>query len=248
MKKKKRKHSHNSQQRTTSSFQPLTDSESSSSRENIRRDFGKSRVFGVKGPILLEIPGKEKMSEVLMNFARPYLDKYGTGTGASERIIALAVVAWNMAIIPQSEKRAMVEKVLRVFPASQRSTAESLLCLMEDRKRKHFNEIKRYIVNYKVKDSPDSINVFVASTPSPDQMAEIRKNSGKLVSTNPESIDVAKTEICIDGKHGDDGSSDHKMRNPQQQFPKMQRIVKARSMLSKILFYCLGRWKSKGQL
>jgi hypothetical protein len=244
MKKKKRKRSRNPQTRAAPSFQQPADARSSSLREDLRRDLRNSKLFGPKEPILLESPGKEKMSEVLMEFARPYLDKYGNDPAANKKIVALAVVAWNMAIIPLSEKPAMIEKLMRVFPASQRSTAGRLLRDMEDRKRKLFNGIKRYIVHYKVKESADSINIYVASTPTQDQMAEIRKNYGKPVTAASEFMDSALTGTGINGACSADAPSECKPGDPQRLVPKTQGFGAFRSMFSKMRTYCLGRWIS----
>lgn len=183
MKKKNRNRPHHSKGTPGSTYRPLTESESNSMQEDIKRDFRESKVFGQNDPILVNNL-EEKMSEVLIDFARPFLDKYGSEIGMIEKIISLSIVGWNLAIVPPSEKRVLIADALRTIPTSQRQTAEDVLKLMEERKRKYFNGINRYIVNYKFKECADSFNIVVASTPSKDQMVEIRKNSGKLTSVN----------------------------------------------------------------
>jgi hypothetical protein len=240
-KKKKRNRSHHSHSKPSSTYQPLTDSEAQVLREDIKSDFRKSKAFGNKEPLLVEVPGKEKMSEVLIDFARPFLDKYGKETGTSEKILAMAVVGWNIALVPARKKRALIAGVLSTLPASQRSTAEALLGMMEERKRSHFNEIKRYIVNYKVRDSVDSINVYVASTPSPDQMAEIRKNSDKLIPENSEAEKSGGTKAQGNDKPSVDSTAEHNNASPQENVPTMRRSGAFRLMLSKLLSYFVHR-------
>jgi len=186
---KKRKHHHHSGATRTSTFRPLQESEARSLRQEIVSDFQKSKVFGTAGPILLDSK-TEKMSEILIDFARPYLDKYSKEIGTSEKVLTLAVVGWNLALFPPHEKHSMVKSVLHKIPAEHREVVESVIWRMEERKRKYFNNIKRFIMNIKVSEDDDSLNVFVASTPTSEQMEELKKNN----KNQPESDGQDKTE------------------------------------------------------
>jgi hypothetical protein len=197
MKKKKRNRSNPSERTAGLSYRPLPESESISMQEEIKRDFREE--FGQNDPILLT-SCKEKMSEVLIEFASPFLEKYGSGIGMSKKIIALSIVGWNMAIVPPNEKRALIANVLRTLPASQRINAESLLRVMEERKKKYFMGINRYIIDFKFKETADSFNVFVVSTPTKEQMDEIRKNGEDLTSLNLEKKEYRGTNANVDNK------------------------------------------------
>jgi len=171
--KKKHKRRHRHAQGTAPSFQPLTGAEYTEMRESVINDFKKTRMFGRKEPLLVENRGGEKMSEVLVKFARPWLDEYGADDQDTRNIITLAVCGWNLALVPPGEQGAMVRKALRVFPASDRPIAEKLLAAMVERKQRHFKGIRRLIVNYKAEIIDEDISLFVASTPTAEQAAQI---------------------------------------------------------------------------
>ena len=104
------------------------------------------------------------MSEVLLDFAGPYLPDYGDAPEAYKGILSIAVLAWNMALINEEEKqekiRADTERLLSA------SGGEPLLGLIDEllaRKYRYFGDNTRYIVTYDVQPKRNQIAVNVAS-------------------------------------------------------------------------------------
>lgn len=123
---------------------------------------GKEFVDIVKNP-----KGHAKMSDVLERFVEPYEDDEMT-LNHRRNLLGLAVIAWNLALLPQSERKGMMKKLMREVlrgedPLLQRE-ARSIIEDMVARKDQLFADNQRYIVSYELQDLGTEFHLTVAST------------------------------------------------------------------------------------
>jgi hypothetical protein len=113
--------------------------------------------------LVLNPPGQEKMSDVLMEFIQPYED-YATNDEAFGKLIALAIVAWNAANLPPTERNEMIGKILTVALPEAKEDARAIIREMIKRKEKKFAENRRMILRYEVQLTPRGRHLSVVST------------------------------------------------------------------------------------
>lgn len=123
---------------------------------------GKNFVDIVKNP-----KGHVKMSDVLERFVEPYEDDEMT-LHHRRNLLGIAVIAWNLALLPQAERKGMMKKLMREVlrgddPLLQRE-ARSIVENMIARKEQLFADNQRYIVSYDLKDMGTEFHLTVAST------------------------------------------------------------------------------------
>jgi hemerythrin len=120
---------------------------------------GKQIVFKSNG---------EKMSEVLLEFIEPY-KKHATTPEAYRKLIALAVIAWDAALLEGSEKQNLItrstETILGTAGEEWRKDLQHILTMLIERKERHFADNKRYIIDYQVSETKDNYHLSVISTP-----------------------------------------------------------------------------------
>jgi preprotein translocase subunit YajC len=116
--------------------------------------------------IIIDPKGEVKMSEVLQAFIEPYVD---TARSREQRLklLMMAVVAWNLAIIPKAQKRRdmeeMIEQICKKDRQAQRDIRETLEELIE-RKQTFFADNYRYILDFELTESPNAFHLAVVSS------------------------------------------------------------------------------------
>jgi len=130
-----------------------------------------------KGPLSKHVEGvvqnpqgQVKMSEVLENFIEPYLEEID-GYVQKQKFIELAVVAWNLAILPEAARQAMREQFQSSLgrnglPEDQ-EFLDSLLDELMERKLQYFPNNRRLIMDFQFEDAGDQYHLSVASTQAP---------------------------------------------------------------------------------
>jgi hypothetical protein len=98
----------------------------------------------------IEPRGEVRMSEVLEAFVEPYLALADTDNG--QRVLfQIASLAWNAAILPADERRALLGRVAETglpgFEGEAREELQDLLANMIARKLALFDENKRFILS-----------------------------------------------------------------------------------------------------
>ncbi len=117
--------------------------------------------------------GMRKMSEVLHEFLAPYWD-IPEDEETMKKLIATAVTAWNLALLPESERPRHLVKLAKVLPRELREDFYAIIGELVERKEKYFARYDRVIVDYEVVERGDTWNFSVLSTlPSqkPDEEA-----------------------------------------------------------------------------
>ena len=111
--------------------------------------------------------GEEKISEVLMEFIEPYIKSLKTDE-EHKKLITLAIVAWNTALLPEEEQQEMVDEALsKAVPPDTRTPLKRIMNQLIERKKKYFSDNKRFILGYELSRSGESLSLSVASTLSP---------------------------------------------------------------------------------
>lgn len=108
-----------------------------------------------------------KMSEVLTEFIAPYRQEVDTEE-AYQRLLELAVMAWNAALLPELEQQRMINTMLTEgFPKVNKEIKQGVRDILEEliaRKKQYFSENKRLIIDFELKDTGKDYHLSVAST------------------------------------------------------------------------------------
>jgi|GEM_PF-687578 len=107
-----------------------------------------------------------KMSEVLERFVEPYREIAET-QDAYKRLLALALVAWNMTLIPKKERTAAMEESLFALPEEMRSDGRQLIRHLMVRKETSFSQYRRMILDFELVDTGSEWHLSVVSSLKP---------------------------------------------------------------------------------
>jgi len=116
--------------------------------------------------------GMVKMSDIIIQLIKPYNDLAQTYE-AQRKLITVALVAWNATLLPEDKAQAMIDKILGGIPISERENARDVIRQLMERKRKHFPEYKRYIMDYQLTEDDQEFHLSVASLASIDEMESL---------------------------------------------------------------------------
>jgi hypothetical protein len=123
---------------------------------------------------LIDSPtGTEKMSEVILEFAAPLIETLpddSSGDVGFENAVAIAIMIWNASLMPEQKRQKTIEEIMNALPHSDTeeiATVDKMIKMLLKRKKKHFAQNRRFIVDYEVSTSKNERNVFVVSTMDP---------------------------------------------------------------------------------
>ena len=111
-------------------------------KERVQRNDG---FRGAKGSLFIQDPkGVRKMSEIILEFARPILDE-ANSFDDHKKVILMAMLAWNIGLDDESEANAKLEKLCNDMARSMDDDLvvefrKRLVSLIQ-RKREHFSEV-----------------------------------------------------------------------------------------------------------
>ncbi len=101
--------------------------------------------------VVVNPEGAEKMSEVILDFAKPLWD-YCNDAASERKAILLAVIAWNASFLPEKERNNTLQRfLLDLSPPPSPDDLDaftSLMRMLVDRKDRLFSEVKRGIIDY----------------------------------------------------------------------------------------------------
>ena len=122
-----------------------------------------SEIGGFTGDLIRD-SSVEKMSEILLKYAEPFIEAIDTDKKPEyEKAIQISIMLWNFAVMqedPKSYKE--VKKMLK--PLMPDAESKSIVKHMLDRKRLMYPNNKRLIMNYEITETQDGFNLSVAST------------------------------------------------------------------------------------
>jgi hypothetical protein len=122
--------------------------------------------------VLHNLPQTAKMSEVLWEFLAPYTP-LAPDREAMEKLLALAIAAWNVALFPGGERAQRLRELSTTVPAAARADVLALIQEMVTRKERDFAQYTRYILNYELTERRASYHLNVLSTLPPPPQAEL---------------------------------------------------------------------------
>jgi hypothetical protein len=114
--------------------------------------------------VMVNPAGTEKMSEVILRFAEPFKDEYGM---VPKAMLEIAIILWNASFMPSDMQSKAVEDLVNVFPRDDSGARREMLRtahMLLERKKQHFSDNKRMIMDYHITESAHSIHVDVVST------------------------------------------------------------------------------------
>ena len=110
--------------------------------------------------------GEVKMSNVLKALVEPYRELADTEE-AYRKLLTLAVTAWNASLLPEEEQEGMVDRILGGgLPEDDEELKPGLkdiVNMLIERKRAHFSEYKRAIVDFELTDTGREHHLSVVS-------------------------------------------------------------------------------------
>jgi hypothetical protein len=145
-------------------------------RQRRRRKRRQKPLEGLKrkleqGPLqgqefVIEPSGEVKMSEVLTAFIEPYIESASTEE-AYRKLLMLAIVAWNAALLPEEDQQGIVDKAVEVMPAASwamRAYMRAIMSELIERKKTYFSEHTRMILDFELTEMGEDYHLSVAST------------------------------------------------------------------------------------
>ena len=109
-----------------------------------------------------------KVSEILMEFAQPWLDEARIDD-QRKAVIGMAVLAWNAALIPE------LERCKGEFGEKLGETGMAILNEMIVRKLALFPSETRPILDYQITGSQNNLSLQVISSLSPQEVADLER-------------------------------------------------------------------------
>ena len=109
----------------------------------------------------------DKMSEVLLEFADPALD-VSTGRHSWNSAITLAVLAWNVSLLPESKQQQVLETklgpLMALYRDSDQSTVRQIIEMLIQRRLREYPGTHGFIVGFELDESqdPPSLSVTIS--------------------------------------------------------------------------------------
>ena len=128
-------------------------------------DWLKGKIIDMSGGADLELvrdSSLEKISDRLLEYAKPFLDIVGPGNiQKCEKAIQISILFWNCAIF-QDDTKSRKEILEMLKPVMPDAESKSVANYMIDRKQQMYPDDKRIIVNYKLSETAGGYRLTVA--------------------------------------------------------------------------------------
>jgi len=113
------------------------------------------------------------MSAVILTLAVPLLKKYGTNFKRTESIIALAIAAWNKAMVPAKAQEDFQKGIIDIAvptdgDAELVAATIEIMEMIEDRRKQIFPNLRVVIAKYDLQVSEGKLTLNVGSAPIPE--------------------------------------------------------------------------------
>jgi hypothetical protein len=148
-------------------------------REKRKQKSGKSHLLNklkrakyLSGKMrIVEAPDKEKMSEVILDFAEPLLENCDDNNELIKKAITTAIIVWNISLLPEKDHDDAIQNISSKLSPSENASnyvaMMSYIDMLMERKKKYFSNNRRAIVSYHFSNVQGGIHLYVASTISP---------------------------------------------------------------------------------
>ncbi len=114
------------------------------------------------------IGGEPKMSEVLLELADPLIDGDVSDPDLVDILVQLTIAAWNKSMLPVEHQAEVEREIIDTFEspdgdAERVDAIADALEIIEDRRRKLFPDLRRFVLNYDVQVSGNKVELNVVS-------------------------------------------------------------------------------------
>lgn len=118
--------------------------------------------------ILDAAPDRVKMSQVILDFVGPLLESLEPETSAN-KIIGVAILAWNLSLLPEEEHRDILDKMAGELAPGSKDVEQmkDVLAWLVDRRRRHFTQERRRVLDYRLSERGDQRSLQVVSVSDP---------------------------------------------------------------------------------
>lgn len=128
----------------------------------------KERTVDTVKEIRYTPPNTEKMSEIIIDYAKPLLDA-AKNEEEQKRAITIAVTIWNLSLLPEDGQSECIKEIANIIGTSDRGGTFSkndneILNYLIKRKKVLFSEINRMVVDYEFVETPDDFHLNIVST------------------------------------------------------------------------------------
>jgi len=116
--------------------------------------------------------GEPKLSAVILELAEPLLKRYGDTPRTARSIIALAIAAWNKAVLPATMQEGFDEQVLHALgPIGDTKDGREVIAytmnVIAERRKQYYPNLRKYIVSFDIDVSEGQTRLNVASAELP---------------------------------------------------------------------------------
>jgi len=157
---------------------------SQKSAKSILYDRAKKSAESVGAEFMTDRPEVEKMSDVILNYAKPLTEVLPEDDDESfQKAVIAAMMIWNAAILPDSEGKPLIKQMADEIGKSDLEARKSFLEMAEfmlERKRKRFRNNKRFIIDYEIKITKKDRELSVVSTLDSAAMKKIPEFRGQV--------------------------------------------------------------------
>ena len=117
--------------------------------------------------MIVDPKGEAKMSEVILDFAKPFLDKC-EDEESEKKAIGLAILIWNVSLFPKKKRDQEIENFCSGLSPSENANDFAALMnyvdILLERKKVYYPDNKRAIISYQMSGSGKNRRLDVAST------------------------------------------------------------------------------------
>jgi hypothetical protein len=115
------------------------------------------------------LPGEMKRSQLLLKVAEPFLERYGKTYERVHGILHLAVIAWNLSVLPEEREEEILKEITdvlpKVFSAQDIVVVIDKVYMMKNRKRELFHDIQEVITKIDLRRTETGFDLTVFSAP-----------------------------------------------------------------------------------
>lgn len=111
--------------------------------------------------------GEDQMSETLLAFADPALEST-TGSESFNSALTLAVLAWNISLLPESKQGTILETRLQplmaLYSDRDQGTVKQIVQMLIQRRLQEYPGKQRFIVGFELDDEADPPRLTVTAS------------------------------------------------------------------------------------
>ncbi len=143
-----------------------------------RRIITRDQRPGMGDPIIIHDPkGMRKMSEVLIEFAEPVMERADSFEDR-KKAFSVAALTWNLSLEDPDDRKVKISELCeKVFHSGEKSVMKDLRQFLDQfiqRKEENYPEIKRSILDWELIETRDSYHLNVVSTVVDNKSVEFK--------------------------------------------------------------------------